>query len=226
MTMTTSPLAQIDLKEEFRIIQSGGFQRQTELCRLMSSFGSDKAGSRHNYTVLYDGLLRRFRNEPLTLFELGIGTNKPDTPSTMGPGYAPGASLRAWRDYFPRAQILGADVDRDTLFEAERIQTFWTDQTNAEAIRSLWREVGEIECDIVIDDGLHRAPANIRFFLESFERLRPGGIYVIEDIHPKADTLMRPFAECMALVARCVVYGALEHPENHYDNRILMFHKT
>lgn len=224
--MDESVLNRIDLAAEFDALKRAGFAGETPLCHLMSSFGSDKVGSRHNYTLLYDRWLGGFRSEPLTLFELGIGTNKVDAPSTMGAGYQPGASLRAWRAYFPHARILGADIDRDTLFEEDRIRTFWTDQIDPMAIRALWREVGDVSFDIVIDDGLHRAPANIRFFLESFGRLKPGGIYIVEDIHPKADAVMRPFAECVAAVAKCVVYGALEHPGNQYDNRIFVFQKA
>ena len=49
------------------------------------------------------------------IFECGIGTNNPDIPSSMGKQYTPGGSLKMWRDYFPNAEVYGADVDKDIL---------------------------------------------------------------------------------------------------------------
>ena len=37
----------------------------------------------------------------------------------------PGASLRAWRDYFENALIYGADIDKNILFKENRINTFF-----------------------------------------------------------------------------------------------------
>ena len=36
--------------------------------------------------------------------------------------------------------------------------------------------------DIIIEDGLHTFEANITFLEESLTQLRPGGIYITEDI--------------------------------------------
>ena len=57
---------------------------------------------------------------------------------------------------FPRALVYGADIDRDILFEDNRIKTFYCDQTHRAAIRELWSQPGlESGADIIIDDGLH-----------------------------------------------------------------------
>ena len=104
----------------------------------MTSFGSDKGAPFHNYTVVYDRLFAPFRDKILTIFELGLGTSKVGAPSSMGPHGKPGASLRGWRTYFPYAQIFGADIDADILFEEDRIRTFWVDQRDREAVRALW----------------------------------------------------------------------------------------
>lgn len=141
-----------------------GLKRPAELCHLMTSFGSDKGGPYHNYTIAYDRFFRAVRREPLNIFELGLGTNKAGAPSTMGPYGTPGASLRAWRAYFPNAQIFGADIDAGILFQEEHIRTLWVDQREPQAIRALWDRVGEIAFNIMIDDGLHDASANIIFF--------------------------------------------------------------
>jgi predicted methyltransferase len=78
----------------------------------------------------------------------------------------------------------------------------------------------------MIDDGLHDASANIRFFLESFPRLKPGGVYVIEDITPNDADLMGSFARCMASVSKSIVYQLLDHPLNKVDNRLFLLQKA
>ncbi len=225
--MHVTPLAHIDLERELDYRLARPLSAETDLCRIMSACGSDKARPFHNYTVLYDWLFSRFRLEPLSLFELGLGTNKPGAPSSMGENGKPGASLRGWREYFPRAEIVGADIDRDILFEEERIRTYWTDQRDPRAIRALWEIAGNAFFDIIIDDGLHEAPANGCFFLESFGRLKPGGIYIIEDIGGEANVAL---IDCLVRIASCASTHAsfrrLDHPVNGGDNAIFICQKA
>ena len=75
--------------------------------------------------------------------------------SSMGSIGKPGASLRMWKDYF-QYNIYGADIDRDILFNEERINTYYVDQLNTESIKSMWKDIGLNDFDIIIDDGLHK----------------------------------------------------------------------
>jgi hypothetical protein len=102
----------------------------------------------------------------------------------MGAGGKPGASLRVWRDYFPNATIYGADIDRDILFQDERIRTFYVDQLDPAAIRAMWEQVGVGDFDFMIDDGLHTFEAGRCLFEHSVAQLAADGIYVIEDVLP------------------------------------------
>jgi hypothetical protein len=161
---------------------------KTPLCELMNKYGSDKGQyanyNCHNYTSFYHALFSRVRNQPLHIFELGLGTHHLDVPSNMGPNGNPGASLRAWRDYFPNAQIYGADIDTRILFQEERIQTFACDQNSPESIAALWStHFPTTSFDILIEDGLHTFEANVCFFENSIHKLQEKGVYIIEDIH-------------------------------------------
>ena len=163
-------------------LQSANLLGRTELCYIMSKCGSDKAGA-NNYTPLYWSLFKDRREEPLRVFELGLGSNNPHLASNMGVFGVPGASLRGWRRFFPQALVYGADIDRDILFEEPRIKTFYCDQLNQGVIRDMWsRPELQGGMDIIIEDGLHTFEANISFLGVSLDHLRPGGIYVIEDI--------------------------------------------
>lgn len=138
--------------------------------------------SAHTYADLYYILFNFSRNSIKRVFECGLGTNNLDFKSNMGETGIPGASLRAWRDYFPNAKIFGADIDSQILFSEDRIETYQVDQTVLESIENMWEKISIEEFDIIIDDGLHTFKAGISLFEASFSKLREGGIYVIEDI--------------------------------------------
>jgi len=166
-----------------RQIQNVNVLKLTKMCQVMTRHGSDKGRRAHNYTTVYSALLHGKCNQPFRIFELGLGTNNPELLSTMGVAGTPGASLRGWRELFPNASIYGADIDREILFHADRITTYYCDQLDSEAITELWSEPElKTEMDLIIEDGLHTFEANRSFLEVSIQHVRPGGFYVVEDI--------------------------------------------
>lgn len=160
----------------------------TKICRVMTKHGSDKGRRWHNYTTVYSVLFNGYLDKPVRIFELGLGTNNPDLVSSMGSTGRPGASLRGWRELFPLASVYGADIDRSILFRDGRIKTFYCNQLDQASIRQLWAQPDlQDGVDILIEDGLHTLDANISFLEGSIQQLRPGGIYIVEDI--SADTI-------------------------------------
>lgn len=151
------------------------------LKQLFDFHGSDKASS-HNYHHLYGAILHN-PEAVSAVFEVGLGTNNEDVVSNMGRQGRPGASLRAFRDYLPKAQIFGADVDRRVLFEEERIRTFFIDQTDLAVVNALAATL-DVRFDLIIDDGLHSPNANLATMLFALKKLKPGGVFVVEDVHP------------------------------------------
>jgi hypothetical protein len=162
--------------------------KATPLCEIMGRNKTDKGSvnittSWHNYTTLYYSLFKNITDKKLRVFELGIGTNNPNLESNMGIHGRPGASLYGWSEFFPNSKIFGADIDRDILFNTDRIKTFYCDQTKPEVIQNMWAEP-ELQdtFDIIIDDGLHFYQANITFFENSIHKINSKGYYIIEDI--------------------------------------------
>jgi hypothetical protein len=163
-------------------LQSVNLLAPTKICRVMTKYGSDKSRP-NNYTPVYAALLDERRGQPVRIFELGLGTNNPELLSNMGVFGAPGASLRGWRQLFPGALIYGADIDRNILFEEDRIKTFYCNQLDRSSISELWSHPAlQGGVDIMIEDGLHTFEGNISFLESSLNHLHPGGIYVTEDI--------------------------------------------
>lgn len=204
-------------------------QTPTDLCYIMHFFGSDKGHPMnegpHSYTRFYYELFQPIRANPIRVFELGLGTNNTDVPSNMGPNGKPGASLRGWRQFFPNAQIFGADLDQRILFQEDRIQTFYCDQGSPDVIRDLWSKPELQEgFDIIIEDGYHVFQYNVTFFENSFHKLNPGGIYIIEDV---MDYTMHMWQEKIPEWERRFPnmkfrFYSIDHDRNPHDNRLVI----
>tara|TARA_B110000444_G_scaffold236456_1_gene248342 strand:- start:37 stop:804 length:768 start_codon:yes stop_codon:yes gene_type:complete len=142
-------------------------------------------GYYQNYDDYYSEIFSLNKKRIQNVFELGIGTINDKNHYNMnflGKNYLPGASLRVWKDYFPNADIFGADIDKEILFSEERIKTCWVDQINKDSIIKMYNYFGVDKFDIIIDDGCHRYNETINFFENSINKLSNDGIYIIEDI--------------------------------------------
>lgn len=158
-----------------------GTGQAEDLADLFNRYGSDKA-TRHGYYIVYASILDQLGTDrTINLLEIGLGTNNTDVASHMGIAGRPGASARAFRDFLPKAQIFGADVDQRILFSEERIKTFHVDQTDRESFLKLDRSLPD-KLDMMIDDGLHLPTANINSLSYFLSKIKPGGFAVIEDI--------------------------------------------
>jgi hypothetical protein len=168
---------------------------------LFTLYGTDKG----EYSPVYHALFKNIRERQLVLLEVGIGTLTPDANSSMVgwalPGYRPGGSLRAWRDYFPHAEIYGLDVQPDTQFQDERIHTFLCDSTAPHEVDSFLESRGGTGFDIVIDDGSHLGLDQLKTLRNLLPHLRTGGYYIIEDI-PQDRALLALLAETAREVGR------------------------
>ena len=165
--------------ESFLASQGYDENKASILKDLFNSHGSDKAAP-NNYFKLYAYLLNTI-NEPKNILEIGLGSRNLNVVSNMGVFGKPGASIRAFRDYLPSTFIYGADIDYEALFEDERIQTTWVDQTSIEALETMFNHF-DVQFDLVIDDGLHSPDANISTLIAAISRTNKGGYIVIEDI--------------------------------------------
>ena len=163
------------------------------LSELCEKYGSDKgfmnyhskkpyAWRPHSYASFDHSIFCLNRESIKFVYECGIGTNNLNIKSNMTENAEPGASLRVWKDYFVNANIFGGDIDKNILFEEDRIKTYFVDQLNVSSIKFMWEKTGVEKFDIIIDDGLHEPKANLNFFFNSIHKLKENGIYIIEDV--------------------------------------------
>lgn len=100
----------------------------------------------------------------------------------MGTGSWAG-SLLGWKYYFQNSKIYSADFDKNFLYNDERITSYYVDQENKDSIISLWDNMININFDIIIDDGPHTYTSNYLFYINSIQKLKQYGIYIIEDVN-------------------------------------------
>ena len=151
----------------------------SETSILFRKHGSDKYKS--GISSVYEEVFRMIPANSRIL-EIGIGSNDSRMISNIGETGIQGASLRAYSEIFPNAEIYGADFDRNTLFQEKNIKTYWADQMDYESLESLYKSTGSKKFDLIIDDGLHSPIANINTLVWGLNKITPGGWIVIEDI--------------------------------------------
>lgn len=142
------------------------------LSQLASKFDSDKGPNHHNYTPVYEKYFTPLKENKVVILELGVG------------GYhhihQGGASLKMWAEFFPHGSIVGIDNHLKQLNVPPRVHVYRCDQNDKTGLESIIEKHGMP--DIIIDDASHINKLTIESFNILFPLLKPGGIYVVEDI--------------------------------------------
>ena len=117
------------------------------------------------YFEVYERYFAPLRDREMTLLEIGVDR---------------GGSLLLWRDYFRKATVVGLDIRN--VARAEGVHVYEGSQDDRALLDRIASERAPEGFDVVIDDGSHLARHAERSFWHLFDRrLRPGGIYAIED---------------------------------------------
>ena len=130
----------------------------------LNKYDSDKCG----YLEYYDPILKPWLDKRVDLLELGIFK---------------GGSLLLWKDYFPKGNIVGVDINIPTNFPpTDRIRVFKGYQDDPAFLTSVANQTAPDGYDIIIDDASHYGELSKKSFWLLFDNhLKPGGIYAIED---------------------------------------------
>lgn len=127
--------------------------------------GTDKASDRNDFLRRYEPFLEKHRNQKVKLLEIGV----------LG-----GSSIRTWRDYFSEGEIIGGDINPDVKqYAGDRICIEIIDQGKAVDLERL---VAKGPYDVIIDDGSHLWEHQILTLRTLLPALKPGGVFIIEDL--------------------------------------------
>lgn len=137
---------------------------------LMLKYKADKTPLiKHHYTDTYFELFNNRRQVIKKVLEIGT---------------AEGASLYAWRDFFPNATIFGGEIEQervDMMKNKDRIRVFKCDQSNEQNLKDLIYYTNS-DLDLVIDDGSHVPLHQLFTCFTVFPLLNLGATYIIEDV--------------------------------------------
>ncbi len=137
------------------------------LNELAVKYGTDKGPEDHMYTDRYSLYLEQYRDIEFNLLEIGVFD---------------GASVKMWKEYFPKANIVALDIDpRCKQYEEDRINIHIGDQTDVKFLQDVFNKYGHFE--VILDDGGHSWKQQIVSFETLFPLLTPGGLYFVEDMH-------------------------------------------
>jgi hypothetical protein len=143
---------------------------QNYLAEISSNHQGKYSDKWSSYLEIYWDLFEPIRSNEADLLEIGIQN---------------GGSLEIWAKLFPNAEnLIGFDVHpkcKDLKFSDPRIKVFVEDASDPKS-GALVKQVSS-NLGVVIDDGSHVSKDIIRSFLIFFPQLKPGGLYVIEDLH-------------------------------------------
>jgi hypothetical protein len=120
-----------------------------------------------HYLEPYHRHLRKFVGRPVVIVEVGVYS---------------GGSLRMWRHYFgDQCRIHGVDIQEECrVYEDPHTTIHIGDQAD----RAFWKRFRESvpAVDVLIDDGGHHAEQQMVTLEEMLPYLRPGGVYICEDV--------------------------------------------
>jgi hypothetical protein len=99
-------------------------------------------------------------------------------------GVLEGASIRWLANRFPRARIVGLDIAAPIPDwpRGDRIEYVQIDQGDVNAIEAMFVRFGR-RFDLILDDGSHLPLHQATCLVKAFPFIRPGGLYIVEDVH-------------------------------------------
>jgi hypothetical protein len=140
-------------------------EKPLSLVEILSLHPTDK-NTTHSYGETLEKLFAPYRDTAEYVLEIGVDR---------------GASLRAFRQYFKNAVIVGMDNRPEAVFAEDRIFCYQGDQNLQKDLTSLCNALS-ISYDVIIDDGNHQPVSQVMGIFNLWPHLKPGGLYVVEDV--------------------------------------------
>jgi hypothetical protein len=147
-----------------------------------NGISTDKESSRHTYLDIYEELFSEFKDEEISILEIGVLN---------------GESIKLWLEYFKNATICGIDTfkriplkdvianlgdyDEEKLFLAG-VDSVHSYEDAVKSRKAFFDIIGDTKFKVIIDDGLHTLHGQLSTYDNFNHLLDEGGIYIIEDI--------------------------------------------
>lgn len=166
------------------------------ITELANELGTDKGtqiGAAHGYSLVYELLFSSLRDKSrVNILEMGLAIGGPELGGDVDRDIAGAPSVDTWLRYFPNSHVTGFDISDFSVLRHERFSFVRGDSGNREDLEKLKFVTETLDCeaggasnkrfDIIIDDASHASYHQQLGLAVLFELLKPGGLYVIEDL--------------------------------------------
>jgi len=144
-------------------------------------YKTDKRDRHIEYLDKYEELFAPLQDKEINFLEIGV---------------LAGESMKLWSDYFSKGNIYGIDIfNRTDLQDVKNNLSKFSNVVSVEKVDSCGYEGDSVEerdkyldtiddgfFDIIVDDGLHKSQHQIATYYNFISKLKPNGMYIIEDI--------------------------------------------
>lgn len=130
-------------------------------------YNTDKGSNYHDYLNIYEKYFSKYRDTLENFLEIGIWK---------------GDSIQMWREYFNVGNLVALDIIPLPNIILPNTKLLKCDQSNRNQLSNIINTTYS-QFDIIIDDGghwMHQQQISLGYL---FKYLKPGGVYVIEDLH-------------------------------------------
>lgn len=170
-------------------------------------YKSDKGSAYHNYLNIYEKYFSKYRTTLSNFLEIGLWE---------------GESIKMWREYFQSGNLVGADILDLSHIKLPNTQILLCDQSDRVQLENLISKTFN-QFDIIIDDGGHMMHQQQITLGSMFKYLKPGGVFVIEDLHTSGNsfytrpgdtetlTMLREYLNTGNIVTNCMTNEEIQY---------------
>ena len=168
----------------------------------IKQYKTDKEELHQYCSLIYQNLFKDIKSKKMDILEIGIKN---------------GSSLVLWNEFFNNTIVYGIDnanLVGHRLDSYNRIKPIIQDAYNSKVLNHLPL------FDVIIDDGPHTLESQIKFIQMYFNKLKQGGILIIEDIATE-DYAKQLISEAQKF-SSALNFIDTRKQTNRYDNMILI----
>ena len=154
------------------------FPEGDRLIDIVEMYGTDKHYEHDFFKVAYDDLFFNIRKDVKKFVEIGSHDS---------------TSLKLWKDYFSECKVMSVCPEEPpevVLKSGNNIDYVVCNTDDTQQIEDLQSIIQG--ADVILDDGNHRMRDQQQMFARSFQSLKPGGYYIIEDLHTSIELKDNP----------------------------------
>lgn len=161
-----------------REVQHMNALTENKFVALANKYNSDKGTTykcAHGYAKRYAQLFEPLVDKECKILEIGLNRDNTDTIP----------SLSMYKEYFRKPTLYGFDIQQGFMkFNDPQngINIIIGDQSNPDDLRQI-----QGSFDIILDDGYHASKHQQISLLHLWQLVKPGGMYIIEDLHFQPD---------------------------------------